>query len=100
MKLPAEQAIEILWSHKGFPYKPLGPEHLYATTTKPVLFSVWQGHNKPEINYTKPAGTRVLVTMISRFGDVGVRARDLEPASHGYDARVMPEELVDWSTTP
>lgn len=39
---------------------------------------------------TYPAGTRVLCTMVSRFGDVGIRARNIDEIRHGYDARVEP----------
>jgi len=42
------------------------------------------------------AGTRVLVTVYSRFGDVGIRARNLDKVGHGYDARVDPETLINW----
>mgnify|MGYP006266943299 CR=1 FL=1 len=46
------------------------------------------------------AGTRVLVTMVSRFGDVGIRDDRLVPASNGYYGRVAPEDLSDWGLEP
>lgn len=46
-----------------------------------------------EHTVTYPAGTRVLCTMVSRFGDVGIRARQIHRIENGYDARVMPEKL-------
>lgn len=105
-----DEALAILWSHKS-PFDlvdgkvvethRLGPEFLYATITKPVIFSAWNGKHPVDENTTKdakPGGTRVIVTMVSRFGDVGIRARNLDKKRHGYDARVPPDALDDWST--
>jgi hypothetical protein len=120
-QLTEEEALELLWSAKGaFLTDPDGTprmdEHkklipnprcanvfVYATTGEEVQFREWNGNHPVEKNtetYKRPAGTRVLVTMVSRFGDVGIRDHDLVPPSNGYDARVMPEQLKDWSTRP
>lgn len=76
---------------------------VYATLTKPVTMRVWNGTHPQESNtrtHTAPVDTRVLVTMLSRFGDVGIRDSHLVPASHGYYARVAPESLKDWGLDP
>lgn len=76
----------------------------YATTTKPLKMSRWNGEHPVEENSTEheaPAGTTVLVTMASRFGDVGIRDHDLVPASEGYCCRCDPAtDLTDWRTEP
>lgn len=93
-----EEALDILWSHKSTSYMangkvvqvtPRGPEFLYATTKLPVNFGE-EG--------SKKGGTRVIVTMVSRFGDVGIRSTKLDEKRHGYTARVDPGALDDWST--
>jgi hypothetical protein len=106
------EAVEFLWSAKSAGQlvdgKFVGNPNwcsafLYATTKKSVKFRTWNGTHPVEKNEAveeKPAGTRVLVTMMSRFGHVGIRARDLVPASNGYDACVQPEELEAWSKEP
>jgi hypothetical protein len=70
----------------------------WATTTKAIECSLYE---REGVNCTVeiiPVGTRVLVCMASRFGDVGIRHRRIYPASHGYSARVDPESLIEWST--
>lgn len=58
-----------------------------------TTFRKWHGHGAdPEFtNYTVPAGTRVKIVMVSRFGDVGI-TRNLS-AEHGYGARVLLTDL-------
>lgn len=58
--------------------------------------SEWNGTHPVEKNerkYTMKAGSTVLITMASRFGDVGIRGTDIDEESHGYHARVLPEML-------
>lgn len=42
-----------------------------------------------------PTGSKILITMISRFGDVGIRDYDIDIAKHGYVARVDPCRIAD-----
>ena len=98
-----DEALDILWENKDWQNRTRAETFLYATTTEPGTLHEWDGAHPVEENTVErhvPAGTRVLVTMISRFGDVGIRARNLVPACHGYDARVSPKKLTDWSRTP
>lgn len=93
-----DQATDLLWTAK-VAHKEC---FLYATLAQNVTMSVWSGKHPVDENseeYEAYKGDRVLVTMISRFGDVGIRGRDLEPATNGYHARVEPEHLTDWSRT-
>lgn len=77
-----------MWSSKGtFRYV-----FAHARTTRPI--TVREGHDDCAVTERViPAGTRVLCTMVSRFGDVGIRARDVDIVCHGYDMRVPPEWL-------
>ncbi len=115
-----DEAIEFLWRAKsmwvededGLPKR--GPDGrylvnpnmdrmLYATTRVAVRMTEWNGKHPVEKNETRrdaPAGTRVLVTVVSRFGYVGIRDKRLTPPSHGCYARVLPDLLTDWSETP
>ena len=103
-KLSRNVALKRLHASKGIePGKPWKPFFCYATLTEPTKMESWNGVHPVEENLTvrmAKAGTRVLVTMASRFGDVGVRDTHLVPASHGYFARVLPEKLKDWDTDP
>ena len=81
-------------------YIPPKPDVFFlAETTEPVEMHVWNGVHPVEENtkvHTAPAGTTVLVTVYSRFGDVGIRDDNLDPPSHGYYARVNPDTLNNW----
>lgn len=44
---------------------------------------------------TIKAGTKVIITMISRFGDVGIRDYDIKASKHGYISRVSPDDVDD-----
>lgn len=44
---------------------------------------------------TIKTGTQVIITMISRFGDVGIRDYDINTAAHGYISRVDPDAIDD-----
>lgn len=59
-----------------------------------VQFSKWNGRHPVDENSQKgvwPAGTKVRVVMVSRFGDCGIT--DNLQAERGYHARVLPEQL-------
>lgn len=45
--------------------------------------------------YQVQAGTTVLITMLSRFGDVGIRAHDISKKLHGYHGRVDPAVVTN-----
>jgi hypothetical protein len=119
--LTKDEALNILWSAKGaflrddngvlkqddrgelVPNPNCCNAFVYASLAEAVEFHRWDGIHPVEKHmtiYTRPAGTRVLVTMISRFGDVGIRDYDITPPSNGYACRVMPEALKAWSTHP
>ncbi len=60
--------------------------------------SRWNGNHPVEKNSTEyviPAGTKVLITVISRFGHVGIRDYNIDQEEHGYVACALPEELTD-----
>ncbi len=103
-----EEALEILWDNKDVTKllsRPKGwEEHfLYATLKSKATMRIIGDERRPgnkEKRYSVPKGTTVLVTMVSRFGDVGIRDRDLEPPSHGYWCRVVPSKLKDWRDKP
>lgn len=100
-----EQALNELWANKDWKKSMAGRQErfFYATTTKPVDILAIESLKQnctPRVERTIPVGTTVLVTMLSRFGDVGIRDDRLVPPSHGYHARVNPEELSDWREQP
>lgn len=69
-------------------------EELYGVLKKDAEMRVWNQKHPVEENTTKhvaPAGTKVRIWMVSRFGDVGVTDNLKNP--HGYDARIDPEEV-------
>ena len=69
---------------------------MQATLTVDCDMRQWNGHTEKVTEYTVPAGSRVIVTMLSRFGDVGIRGKNINKAQHGYDARIDPEKLENW----
>lgn len=75
MSLSQKQALELLSKH----------EFLYATTVTEIEFEVWHEDNYIIQTEVKPKGTRVIVTMLSRFGDVGIRMSNLEAKIPGYE---------------
>lgn len=67
---------------------------IYAYTTKDVVMSVWNGKHPVDMNRTEhtcPAGTRVRVWMVSRFGDVGVTDNLINPK--GYHVRGLDADV-------
>lgn len=68
----------------------------FATVKEPTEFREWDGSRDarggPAFTYrTIPAGTKVKIVMVSRFGDVGI-TDDLD-AETGYRARVYLDAL-------
>lgn len=100
-----KEALTQLWNNKGAGLRGEKEKFFYATTTKRVVMviqPVLQGgiHDSKTIERECPPGTTVLVTMFSRFGDVGIRDVNLVPPTHGYYARVLPDHLTDWRDKP
>jgi hypothetical protein len=72
---------------------------IYAKTTRDLEMNVWNGTHPVDKNTSKhicKKGTRVLVWMVSRFGDVGVTDNLYDPK--GYDIRGLDadKDLVDY----
>lgn len=67
---------------------------IYAKTTKDFEMHVWNGKHPVESNTTKyicNAGTKVIIWMVSRFGDVGITDDLIDPI--GYNARGVNADL-------
>jgi len=86
------------------PHKPDTWPFVFAIVKEPTKFSEWIGHKRDEfanpimIERWIPAGTKVKIVMVSRFGDVGI-TDDLE-AFNGYAARVSLDDLDRASLNP
>jgi hypothetical protein len=106
MIVSREEALQDMWeAHNPFfdsetgeeRKKPIFKEAFYrAELTEALTMREWNGHGKEDTVYEVPAGTKVMVTVYSRLGDVGIRARDIETPRYGYDARVDPHILINW----
>lgn len=70
----------------------------YATTTRLIHASRYEGRMMTRVQYEIPAGTTVRIVMVSRFGDVGI-TDDLQ-SSTGYGSRVYMDALTDLRMTP
>jgi hypothetical protein len=61
----------------------------------------WNGKDSSKdenfIRHICPAGTTVLVWMVSRFGDVGIT--DILVDAVGYDTRIDQNTLINWVIT-
>ena len=67
---------------------------IYAVTTEDVEMHVWNGKHCEDKDFARhicPAGTKVRIWMVSRFGDIGITDNLIDPV--GYDARVEPYVL-------
>lgn len=71
---------------------------IYAKIKKDVKMSVWNGKHPVENNtedHTCKADTKVLIWMVSRFGDIGITDNLKNPK--GYDSRgIANRDLYDW----
>lgn len=75
----------------------LDTHKVYATLKVPVEMRVWNGKHPAEDNmptHMAPAGTKVRIWTVSRFGDVGITDNIVDP--NGYDARVSFDILKDF----
>lgn len=73
-----------------------GQVNAYAELAIPVEMSVWKGNRLIDDNCSKHIagkGSRVLIWMTSRFGDVGITDNLIDPC--GYDARVDLSALTN-----
>lgn len=70
---------------------------ILAKTKKDLEVRDWDSVTGISNARTIPAGTKVLVWMISRMGDVGIT--DLIEGAHGYNCRTEVENLKDWIFT-
>lgn len=100
--LTQEEALDFMWTSKSsWRYPGRATPFLLADLVEDTEMHVWNGKHPTEENtavHTAKAGTTVLVSVFSRFGDVAIRDRDLNPG-YGYDARVMPDRLTRWRHT-
>lgn len=74
------------------PHKPETWPFRFGTVKEPTELRFWDGSRdakgEPAFTYrTIPAGTKVKIVMVSRFGDVGIT--DNLEAENGYGARVF-----------
>lgn len=80
-----------------------GKYEITAIAKKNFEMNVWNGKHDPsvEANCDKhicKTGTKVLIWMVSRFGDIGITDNFINPK--GYDRRgVEAEELENWIFT-
>ncbi len=88
MDTPEEQVVlNKLWELK----RDHKDTFAYAETKED--FTMKSGDRDHEERHTAKAGATVLITMLSRFGDVGIRDEKLTPPSNGYWCRVLPDQL-------
>lgn len=91
-------AVEQGW----IPHHPETWKFRFATLLNPVEMrhytQKWVG-NEPQFDTVPcPAGTRVKIVMVSRFGDIGITEK--LDAEHGYAARVHLDDLCDFGNEP
>lgn len=79
------------------PHKPSTWPFRFATVKQATKLYEWEGHRRDErgepimVERWIPAGTKVKIVMVSRFGDIGIT--DDLTAEYGYSARVGLEKL-------
>ncbi len=83
-----------LWDLKNSP--DWWKHNIYAITTKDLTMTVWNGSHYPSIEANEkthicPAGTKVQVWMVSRFGDAGVTDNLVDPV--GYNVRGLDADI-------
>jgi hypothetical protein len=87
-----KQVLTQMWNRKHL----MQEMFCHATLVNDTEFEEYFNGAPFPAKRTYPAGTKVLVTMISRFGHVCVRARNPECIQHGYDHGMAPEDLKDY----
>jgi len=88
------QFVEALWKRKAEKGSMFAHAELVEDYTRPGYPAQNGSPGIPAMNL--PAGTPVLVTMISRLGHVCFRETDLNRIEHGYSAGCMPEKLCGY----
>jgi hypothetical protein len=72
---------------------------IYATTLRDFQMQVWNGTHPVEENtvtHTCPAGSRVRVWMVSRFGDVGVTDNLVDPIGYRTRGVNADKDLIEY----
>ena len=108
-----EEAFDYLWSGKSaflrddvgdfvrdekgaFKANPnFGKVWVYADLLVDIEIETWERLRRIERHIAK-AGTTVLITMISRFGDIGIRDKNITPPSDGYSCRIAIDQLTNF----
>ena len=96
---PLKEHNSIKEKMENYPKLPWFKYNIYAHLTKDATMNVWNGKHPVEENCTShicKSGSKVIVWMVSRFGDVGVTDNFIDP--HGYDNRGLDPEidLINW----
>lgn len=72
---------------------------IYAKTIKDIEMRVWNGQHPVEQNTTNhicKAGTKVMVWMVSRFGDVGITDNLENPTGYNVRGLDADTDLIDY----
>lgn len=87
-----DPVLQAMWDAKtpAWPVKPEVFAHAELVRDTPVHE---RGDSAVAAIKIYPAGTKVICTMVSRFGDVGIRARFVDERRNGYDIRVDTSDL-------
>lgn len=84
------------------PHKPETWDFRFATLKNPVEMRHYTQRwvdNEPQFDTVAcPAGTRVKIVMVSRFGDIGITEK--LDAEYGYAARVHLDDLCNFGNEP
>jgi hypothetical protein len=95
LKYPAEVAVDPLQLFLFSKFR------ITAETATDNEMLRWNGKDSSKdenfIRHICPAGTTVLVCMVSRFGDVGIT--DILVDAVGYDTRIDQSTLINWVIT-
>lgn len=96
--MPVVDLVGYPQDYAWVPHKPETWTYKFAHLKKPVemkhYIQQWKDGEPQFDTVMCPAGTRVKIVMVSRFGDVGI-TEDLE-AETGYGARVALSELCNF----
>jgi hypothetical protein len=91
LKYPVETKIDPKWMLFWSNF------HIFAKTNKEFKMNVWNGKHPVDKNssvHICTINTKVIIWMVSRFGDVGITDNLINPK--GYDCRIECEDLYDW----
>jgi hypothetical protein len=85
LKYPVEYLADPMWTDRWDMYE------IIAVTTTPHQM----GEENTATYHICPAGSTVLVWMVSRLGDIGIT--DNFDNAHGYWERINPDLLHNWT---